>query len=367
MRFDKFTFKAQEAIQQAQRWRKSLLVILALALLACAPPAHRGGAEALQHDLPTTWEAFDLAASALAERVSFLAAEITQGTCETVQGLAPLTSLAVGSSFKLYILGELAEQIAGRSPSTLSPARWDGPLAIQAQFKSIPGGPLLFVADGTLFTVRYFAEQVIQRSDNTATDHLLFLLGRQTVEQRMAKMGHHDPSLNRPLLATRELAILKFLYTDQELAVYLAASDAEKRQILANEKRGFAELEAYFEQHGVPTTPTRINTIEYFADRFDMCSTLMALHQMAKDWRLQPVAEALTLADPLGIDREDWIYVGFKGGSELGVLAGNWLLQRKDGRLFVMSVAFNDRFKALDMDRLIEVLQAAVKILFTTP
>jgi hypothetical protein len=335
-------------------------VILALALFACAPPAHRGDARASQHDLPTTWEAFDPAASALAERVSFLGAEITQGTCQTVHGLAPLTSLAVGSSFKLYILGELAEQIAGR-------ISWQGPLAIQARFKSVPHGDLFFVPDGAIFTVRYFAEQMIQRSDNTATDHLLFLLGRQKVEQRMATMGHHDPSLNRPLLATRELAILKFLYTDQELATYLAASDAGKREILANEKRGFAELEAYFEQHGVPTTPTRIDTVEYFADRLDMCRALMALHQVAKDWRLQPVAEALTLADPLGIDREDWIYVGFKGGSELGVLAGNWLLQRKDGRLFVMSVAFNDRFKALDMGRIIEILQAAVKILFTTP
>lgn len=354
-------------VMRGQRWSKLLGVILALALFACAPPAHRGDAQALQHDLPTTWEAFDLAASALAERVSFLAADITHRTCQTVHGLAPLTSLAVGSSFKLYILGELAEQIAGRSPSALSPARWDGPLAIETRFKSIPHGDLLFVPDGTLFTVRYFAEQMIQRSDNTATDHLLFLLGREKVEQGMATMGHHDPSLNKPLLATRELAILKFLYTDQELATYLAASDAGKRQILANEKRGFAELEAYFEQHGVPTTPTRIDTVEYFADRFDMCRTLMALHRVAKDWRLQPVAEVLTLADPLGIDREDWIYVGFKGGSELGVLAGNWLLQRKDGRLFVVSGAFNDRFKALDMGRIIEILQAAVKILFTTP
>lgn len=347
-------------VMRGQRWSKLLGVILALALPACAPPAHRGDAQASQHDLPTTWEAFDLAASELAERVSFLAAEITQGTCETVHSLDPLASLAVGSSFKLYILGELAGQIAWR-------ISWQGPLAIQAQFKSIPHGDLLFVPDGTIFTLRYFAEQMIHRSDNTATDHLLFLLGRENVEQRMATMGHHDPSLNRPLLATRELAILKYLYTDQELATYLAASDAEKREILAREKRGLAELEAYFEQHGVPTTPTRIDTVEYFADRFDMCRAQMALHQMGKDPRLRAVTEVLTLADPIGIDRENWIYVGFKGGSELGVLAGNWLLQRKDGRLFVMTVAFNDRFKALDNLRIVEILQAAVKILFTTP
>jgi beta-lactamase class A len=49
---------------------------------------------------------------------------------------------------------------------------WNSLLPIQQRFKSIPGGSLLFVPDNTSYTLRYFAEQMIQRSDNTATDHL---------------------------------------------------------------------------------------------------------------------------------------------------------------------------------------------------
>lgn len=70
-----------------------------------------------------------------------------------------------------------------------------------------------------------------------------------------------------------------------------------------------------------------------------MCKTLLSLHDMAQDPRLRPTTEVLTLEDQIGIDREDWTYVGFKGGSELGVLAGNWLLQRNDGRLFVKGIS----------------------------
>lgn len=326
-----------------------------------------------QDDKLTTWEEFDREATALVESVSFLAAEISDGACEEIHGLAPGQSLAIGSGFKLYILGELAQQIAQHTndatSSDLSPTRfgWEDPLEIQQQYKSIPHGPLLFVPDGSAYTIRYFAEQMIQRSDNTATDHLLFLLGRQNVERRMAKMGHHDPALNTPLFSTREFASAKFLWTDEEWEAYLAASNDQRRMMLAKEQRGYEALEAYFEEHGDPISPTRIDTAEWFANRFDMCKALMSLHDMAQHPQLRPVTEILTLEDQIGIDREDWIYVGFKGGSEIGVLAGNWLLQRNDGRLFVMTTAFNDTAEAIDLPRAIGLLQGAVDILFQTP
>ncbi|NYT47460.1 MAG: hypothetical protein H0A75_07695 [Candidatus Methanofishera endochildressiae] len=63
----------------------------------------------------------------------------------------------------------------------------------------------------------------------------------------------------------------------------------------------------------------------------------------------------------------NWIYVGFKGGSELGVLAGNWLLQREDGRLFVLSFALNNEPRAIDTEAVITVLQSAVQLLGQTP
>ncbi|NYT47461.1 MAG: serine hydrolase [Candidatus Methanofishera endochildressiae] len=50
---------------------------------------------------------------------------------------------------------------------------------------------------------------MIQRSDNTATDHLLFLLGREQIEKRMLLDGHHNPQLNTPLCLGKPCWLLK--------------------------------------------------------------------------------------------------------------------------------------------------------------
>ena len=336
---------------------------------------------------PLTWEEFDTQAQALAPVVSVLAAEVTDGTCKEVHNFKGNLTTPIGSGFKLYVLAEVAAQIGQRGyqktgvligkhhsliesenkSGSLGRSRWEMPLRIRPKYKSIPGGPLLYVPDGSIFTLRYFAEQMIQRSDNTATDHLLFFAGRKNVERRMALTGHHDPSLNIPLFATREFAVLKFLWSDEQLEAYEQASVAKRRQLLAAEKRGWPALEAFFEQNGDQTEPERVETVEWFANRFDICNLMISIQEMGQKPILRPLLEVLTLADPIGFDREDWIYVGFKGGSEIGVQAGNWLVQRNDGRLFFFSAAFIDPNQALDLANIIPLLERAPDILFATP
>jgi beta-lactamase class A len=219
-----------------------------------------------------SWQTFDTDFIQLAEQSSFLAAEIKSEYCDTVHEIEAEKSLGVGSSFKLYILSELAHQIADQTIPMEKTAKgeevlsWNSLLPIQQRFKSIPGGSLLFVPDNTSYTLRYFAEQMIQRSDNTATDHLLFLLGREQIEKRMLLDGHHNPQLNTPLMATREFAVLKFLYNDNELAEYLALTTINKRAVLAKEQRGYQQLEQYFQDHGEQQESVRIDSIEWFAN-----------------------------------------------------------------------------------------------------
>lgn len=331
-------------------------------------------AVAAEEDPPETWAEFDDAFRQLAEDVSFLAAEVTDGQCVPVHELDADHTLAIGSSFKLYILGELANQLRDRRFRSNTHEHWrrgysrrgswSQPVAIEQRYKSIPHGPLLWAPDGTLLTVRYFAEKMIQDSDNTATDHLLFLLGRENVERRMRQMGHHDPSLNIPLFATREFAIMKYLWTDEEVDAYLAASVPERRRLLAQEDRHNDDIDELPDQ----VAPIRIDTAEWFANRFDMCRVLLGLWELGQDPHLRPVLEALTLADQLGIERERFPYVGFKGGSEFGVFAGNHLLVRDDGRRFVMSFALNDSTKGLDPLAVVDTLQPAANVLiYETP
>jgi hypothetical protein len=48
---------------------------------------------------------------------------------------------------------------------------------------------------------------------NTATDHLMALVGREAVEEIQPVMGHSQPAVNVPFLTGRELTILKFSET----------------------------------------------------------------------------------------------------------------------------------------------------------
>jgi hypothetical protein len=69
---------------------------------------------------------------------------------------------------------------------------------------------------------------------------------------------------------------------------------------------------------------------------------------MAAQPGLAPVGHALAINPGVPLDAATWPYVGYKGGSEPGVLTLNWLLQRADGRWFVVSLGWNDPAKAID-------------------
>ena len=56
---------------------------------------------------------------------------------------------------------------------------------------------------------------MITVSDNTATDHLMDLVGREAVEQIQLEMGHSEPTVNVPYPTTRELTIL--LWSDSDV------------------------------------------------------------------------------------------------------------------------------------------------------
>lgn len=266
--------------------------------------------------------------------------------------------MPIGSNFKLWILGALSKQIAA---GTLN---WEQLVEIQEKYLSVPGGDFRYVKPSTKFTLRYFAERMMQKSDNTATDHLLFLVGRDNVEQAMTTMGVSDPARNIPLMSTRELAMLKFAYPKAKLDAYFAASVAERRQILANviDKIPYSAL-ANLDQ----TKPLEIDRVEWFATRDDLSHTMAWLLAESQKPGLRPVAEVMTLDTPIPFDGETWPYVGYKGGSELGVLSVTWLLQRADSRYFFYSVGFRDLTAGIKTAPAIAVMEAGRDRLAQTP
>ncbi len=290
---------------------------------------------------PATWAELDADLLTLARDASFLTAEIDGGACSPIHGLHPDEPLAIGSAFKLYVLGELADQIAHQE------ANWDEPLAIQDDLRSLPSGEMRLDPDGTTYPLLVYAQQMIAASDNTATDHLIDRLGRENVEAEMRAMGHTAPEKNVPLLSTREWFAFKVKLGPVATLGYLNADDAAQRAFLANEvDPAAATLEETDTLSWI--SPRRIHTIEWFASAADLCRALASLHERSTQPGLEPISGILSTDPGVVFDARVWSYVGYKGGYETGVLNHTWLLQRGDGRWFAMILTLNDSRIELD-------------------
>lgn len=83
------------------------------------------------------------------------------------------TPLAVASAFKLLVLAALREEVeAGRRA-------WDEVVRLEEAWKSLPSGLLQGWPEGSPLTLHTLAALMISLSDNTATDALIALLGRE--------------------------------------------------------------------------------------------------------------------------------------------------------------------------------------------
>ena len=229
--------------------------------------------------------------------------------------------VSLGSMFKLYVLGAVVDAV---DAGTIS---WNQQVEIVDRYRSLPSGIVQNDPPGSSRTVRELAELMISISDNTATDHLIGLVGRRAVEQAQRAYGHRIPALNEPFLSTRELFILK-LDGLTEPGVpgpvgreYLAADTAERRAILD-------ELsDTSVDELNIAgwTKPIAVDGLEWFASPLDLCVVLALL-------QADPEAKRILAINP-GIPDEAglWSYIGFKGGSEPGVLGLAWYLTAPDG------------------------------------
>ena len=246
-------------------------------------------------------------------------------------------SLALGSTFKLYVLSALARSISEGQH------RWDEVVPLAA--KSMPSGVLQNWPDGSQLTVQTLATLMISISDNTATDQLIDLLGREAVEQEVAAAGNAAPELNRPFLKTSDMFALK-TGDPALLAAWRAADEQGRRAILAGLDPTKLDLSRV--NQALSGNPVALD-VEWFASPDDTARLFARL----LSWRDPKVLEVLSINPALSQEeRAKWAYVGYKGGSETGVLNLSWLLRAEDGQYYVATLGWNDPEKPIDQTRL---------------
>jgi hypothetical protein len=286
--------------------------------------------------------------AALPGRSSF--AVFRLGTGSPVAALAEhgADQFAVGSTFKLWVLDALAEEIAaGR-------LRWDE--VVRLGPRSLPSGITQAWPPDAPVTVETLATLMISMSDNTATDTLMRLVGRERVAQRVRATGHSDPTRMLPFLTTAESFALK-LSPPALREAYATADDAGRARILArlDAHRVIERADPAVLDHA----PTAIDSIEWFASAEDIARVLDSLRRRADPRVLQILGVTPTLPAEL---RTRFAYAGYKGGSEVGVINLTWLLRRRSGEWLVVTASWNDPKAAVDDQRFELLAQRLVQL-----
>ena len=203
-------------------------------------------------------------------------------------------------------------------------------LTVSEENRSLPSGELQDAPDGTKVTVLEAATKMIEISDNTATDMLMQAIGRSAVEDAVVAAGHHNPGLMMPFASTREL--FQIGWSNPEYLEKWETGDRDERRDLLD------QLERQpVEPHDVVVggAPLWPQGVEWFASARDVAMVHLALQE-----RDDPAIREIMSANP-GVTNDSWTYVGYKGGSSLGVLTGSWYLADASGESYMVVLQAN--------------------------
>lgn len=265
-------------------------------------------------------------------------------------------SLAVAAAFKLWVLGAAGERVASGAVA------WDDAVTLRDDLRSMPGGPFDASPSGSGVPARTLARSMIGESDDTATDHLIAWVGRAEVEAYVKRL-FKDSRRTVPLMLTRQFFYLR-LNADDDLRDRYAQGNAEQREALLADGGPIGLKLPEWSRTGAWTTPRDVDRIEYFACVEDMCRVLADLRRLELRPGMGPISAALGAdGGPITLSPDRWTSVGYRGGSEPGVLSHFWLLERADGRHYAMGMIWNNTKKNLSTDRFAELARAGLVIL----
>ncbi len=242
--------------------------------------------------------------------------------------------LGTGSSFKLFILKTLKDKVDSGLDS------WDKVIYLDKEKFSLPSGVLHTWPDKSPITLATLANFMISISDNTATDTLIYYLGRENIEKNM-------PEKSLPLLTTLEMFKIKGILEKEQVNEFLGKTLDEKHKFLAMVDK-LAKNKINF-----PDKPTMIDKIEWLFTTDELCKVIETLKGVP----------ALSINN--GIANQDWDYVGYKGGSEPGVLSMTYLLKKKSTNdIYSLSATINNPDKVIDEKKFFQNVSQIVAAIY---
>jgi hypothetical protein len=201
-------------------------------------------------------------------------------------------------------------------------------------------------------TLHSLATLMISISDNSATDTLVETLGRDRVTAQ-ADGGNNG----YPVLLTREAFALKMPAQDP-LLQKLRQSGARQRAKLLDDAGAVLVRDNVDPAQLV--RPMHIDAAEWFASPLDLVRTLDRLRRM----NVKEAMDILAISPGVPLDEAArFAWVGYKGGSEAGVIAHSFLVRTHDDRWYALSASWNNPAALVDKDRFGVIVRRALTLL----
>lgn len=346
-------------VAQETPWRANIRVqyekaVANVLLVADPSPPHQVGGllvrgfEAAEKSVPQV----EAALAALPGDTGYAIAKLGAGKPQLLAGRNADKPYAIGSAFKLVILAELVRT------TNAGERKWDDLVTLDGGM--LPGGGYTQKPKGTQVSLRELATQMISISDNSATDILLHTLGREKVEAMMPVLGIADPARNRPFMGTLDVFRLKGVAGLADR--YLALDEAGRRKLLDGEVAGIPPI-LIDATSFTKKIPNRIDTLEWFESPNDLVRVMDWLRRNTEGPAGADARAVLSKNPGLAPDaRGKWQWVGYKGGSEPGVMNMTYLLQAKNGDWYAITGSWNDLRKEVDQGRFAALMGKATEL-----
>jgi len=178
----------------------------------------------------------------------------------------------------------------------------------------------------------------------------------------LAPMGNSHSEKSVPFLSTGEMFRLKGTEGGKTADEYAKLEAAKKREML--EKK--VDAKALGEKSVDPSafaSPCHVEDVEWFASASDLCRAMDWLRKATESGPAAPLRGVLAINPGLSVSKEAFPYVGYKGGSEAGVLNLTFLLHAKDGAWYAASAGWNDPKQAVEDSKLTGLMERVLYLL----
>ncbi|MEM8547214.1 MAG: serine hydrolase [Pseudomonadota bacterium] len=273
----------------------------------------------------------------IAEDIGVLVAEIdADNQCQPIFARNAEDPFGIASIFKIYVMGAIAEAI---NDGTLTPGQ-EIPLIAD---DVVLGGSINDEL-GEMVSITDLAALMLGISDNTATEHLFKLVGRDRIEAILDTFNHANQDAMEPFLSMNEAFHLYFTVPNADAQNYLQLDEVGQRDYVANTLTPLGPVTNFSRAN-----PEILVQALWQASPTDVCNAMAGLRQFNDATSGFEVLDLTYGAETLVVNlRDQWERVWFKGGSlgdgnGLRVLTYGWMFESDNrGAYAVILMGNND-------------------------